>query len=220
MPKKDARKGRDVPERQEVFRYWVEVRELASGSARHLPLNGVTKIHIPRTKKETQKPNEEILQLKDDSTTLEAKNIDDLAAQLRATYPDDAYERTLHWERDREAEVRRAEALNKLSEILLPRAYLEALYVIQAELERAEPHSKLPDTELERAAASRGIALIDSGGWKQRDTWVHFPSSWIRQILERFASGETSLLDETPARKGTRRRKKRATSRPASASAS
>jgi len=29
-----------------------------------LPINGVTKIHIPRTKNEAQKPNEEILQLR------------------------------------------------------------------------------------------------------------------------------------------------------------
>ena len=217
MSKREERNGKGPAESQQIHRYWVEVRELANGSARHLPLNGVTKIHIPRTKKEPQKPNEEILELKDGPTTLEAKNIQDLAAQLRATYPDDAYERTLHWERDREAEVRRAEALEKLSEILLPRAYLEALYVIQAELERVEPDSRLPNTELERAAASRGIALIDSGKWKQRDTWGHFPSSWIRQILERFASGGMSLLDESPARSGTRRRKKRATSSSAGA---
>ena len=116
--------------------------------------------------------------------------------------------------------MRRIEAISKLSEILLPRVYLEALYVIQDELERADPGSKLSDAELERAAARRGIALIDSGKWKQRDTWVHFPSSWIRQILEKFASGETSLLEDSAAPPATRRRKKRATSRSASAKAS
>jgi hypothetical protein len=220
MLRREVRNGKKSPESQQVFRYWVEVRELANGSARNLPLNGVTKVHIPRTKKETQKPNEEILQLKDGSATLEANCIQDLAAQLRARYPDDAYEHTLHWRRDREAEARRAEATDKLSEILLPRAYLEALYVIQAELERPGPGSKLSDAELERAAATRGIALIDSDEWKQRDTWVHLPSSWIRQILGRFASGEVSLLEDSAARVATRRRKKRATSRSASANAS
>ena len=58
----------------------------------------------------------------------------------------------------------------------------------------------MPNGSVQRL--SRGIALIDSGKWKQRDTWVHFPSSWIRQILERFASGETSLLEESGARVG------------------
>jgi hypothetical protein len=220
MLRRDVNNGKESPESQQVFRYWVEIRELANGSARNLPLNGVTKIRIPRTKKEAQTRNEEILQLKDGPATLEANSIQDLAAQLRARYPDDAYERSLHWQRDREAEARRAEAIDKLSEILLPRAYLEALYVIQAELERPGPGSKLSDAELERAAASRGIALIDAGEWKQRDTWVHFPSSWIRQILGRFASGEVSLLEESAARVVTRRRKKRATSRSASANAS
>jgi hypothetical protein len=193
MSRKAVKNGKKLPESPQIFRYWVEVREQANGSARQLPLNGVTKIHLPRTKREAPRPNEEILQ--DGAATLEATSIQDLAAQLRVRYPDDTYERTLHWERDREAEVRRAEAISKLSEIFLPRAYLEALYVIQAELERVEPDSKLSDAELERAAATRAIALIDSGEWKQRDTWVHFPSSWIREILERFASGETSLLE-------------------------
>lgn len=220
MSRREVKNGKEMRESQQVFRYWVEVRERLNGSVRHLPLNGVSKIHIPRTKKEAQKPNEEILQLKDGTATLEAKSIQDLAAQLRARYPDDAYERTLHWERDREAEVRRAEAIKKLGEILLPRAYLEALYIIQSKLEGEKPDSKISDAERERTAASRGIALIDSGKWKQRDTWVHFPSSWIRQILERFASGETSLLEESGARVATRCRKKGATSRSARASAS
>jgi len=79
-------------------------------------------------------------------------------------------------ERDREAEVRRAEAINELTEILLPRAYLEALYVIQAELERAEPGSSSQTRNW--SVLPLVAALIDSGKWKQRDTWVHFPSSW------------------------------------------
>jgi hypothetical protein len=220
MSKKEVKDGEESPKSQQILRCWVEVRERADGPARCLPLNGVTKIHIPRTKKEAQKPNEEILQLTDGPVILEAKSIQDLSAQLRARYPDDVYERTLHWKRDREAEVRRAEAINELSKILLPRAYLEALYVIQAELERVEPGSELSDAELERAAAKGGIALIDSGAWKQHDTGVHFPSSWIRQILQRFASGQTSILEESAARKGIRRHKKRTASRSAYANAS
>lgn len=204
-----AKRGKELPETQHVLRYWVEVHEQASGSVRNLPLNAVTKIHIPRTNKEVQRPNEEILQLKDGAATLEAKSFEDLVSQLRARYSDDAYERRLHWVRDREAESRRTEALKNLIEIFLPRAYLEALYVMQGELEHETSDSKLSNTERERSAARRGIALIDAGVWKQRDTWVHFPSSWIRELLERFASGEISLLDEMPSRAATRRRRKK-----------
>lgn len=107
-----------LPENRRIFRYWVEVREVTDGSVRNLPLTAIAKIHIPRRKKEAQRPTEEILQLKDGSATLEAKSLDDLAAQLRDRYPDGAYERTLHQERDCEAEVRRAEALHQLAKIV------------------------------------------------------------------------------------------------------
>ena len=175
MGSTQAKRGKELPETQQVLRYWVEICEQANGSVRNLPLNAVTKIHIPRTKKEVQKPSEEILQLKDGDTTLEAKSFEDLVSQLRARYPDDAYERRLHWVRDHEAEWRRTEAMNNLIQIFLPRVYLEVLYVIQGELEYEASDSKLSDTERERSAARRGIALIDAGEWKQRDTWVHFP---------------------------------------------
>lgn len=199
MPKAKVRNGEESPENEQLFRYWVEVLELKSQSVRSLSVTAVARIPIPRTKGDPQRPREDVLQLKDGTATLEAKSFEDLVALLRARYPDDAYERRLHWERDHEAESRRAEAVKGLIEIFLPRVYLEALYVIQAELEREGSDSGLSGTELKRAAATRGIALIDSGEWKQRDTWVHFPSSWIRQILERFACGETSLLDERAA---------------------
>ncbi len=71
-------------------------------------------------------PRQEMLQLVDGSETIEAKDLDDLAAQVRQKYPDETYVRTLHWQRDPEAEERRAHAMNSLAEILLPRAYVEA----------------------------------------------------------------------------------------------
>lgn len=194
-----------LSESRRIFRHWVEIRDLRSGSVRQLPLKIIAKVHIPRKKNEPQRPREEFLALQDGAEELEAKNLDDLIAQLRQRYPDGAYERTLHRERDRQRE----EAMDRLTEILLPRAYLEALYVIQAELERDKPDTPTTDAEMEKAAAKRGIALVDAGKWKQRDTWVHLPSSWIRQVLEMFASGETSLASPgTPKR----RRRKRAPS--------
>jgi hypothetical protein len=82
-------------------------------------LSAAAKIHIPRRKKAAQRPRESVLHLKDGSTTLDAKSLDDLAAQLRQRYPDGEYERTLHRERDRQAEQRRAHAMNNLIEILV-----------------------------------------------------------------------------------------------------
>jgi hypothetical protein len=74
---------------------------------------------LSRKKNEVSKPREEILQLHDDSVIIEAKDIADLAAQLRAKYPDDLYERTLHRQRDHEAEQRRADAMNSLMDLLV-----------------------------------------------------------------------------------------------------
>lgn len=118
-----TRKGRRTNDKpctdpEQIFRYRVELRDLQSGSTRNLPLTAIARINIPRKRNEAQRPSEEILQLHDNSVIIEAMNLDDLAAQLRQKYPDEAYERTLHRERDRETERRRAEAINGLIEIL------------------------------------------------------------------------------------------------------
>lgn len=57
---------KEAPDRTQVFRCWIEVREMSSGSVRILPLTAATRIHIPRKKSEEQRPSEEILRLKDD----------------------------------------------------------------------------------------------------------------------------------------------------------
>jgi hypothetical protein len=116
--KKTGKSGAELENREQIFRYWVEVRDLTNGSVLNLPLSAVARIHIPRKKNEAQRPSEEILRLQDGSAILEATSLDDLAAQLRQKYPDSGYERTLHRERDREAEERRAEAMNQLIRIL------------------------------------------------------------------------------------------------------
>ena len=138
MPRTRAKRDKELPGSEQIFRYWVEVLELKNGSVRILPLNAVAKIHIPRRKNEAQKPTEEILQLKDGSATLEAKSLDDLATQLRERYPDEAYERVLRRERDREAEERRADAMNKLFEILVEAVVKEA-----AEVDDVRENSKV-----------------------------------------------------------------------------
>jgi len=107
---------------EKILRYWVEVRELATGSVRTLPLTAVRLVCLKRGKKnEPPLPERELLQLKDDAETWEAETFDELRTRLRDKYPDAAFERTLHYVRDREAEERRERALNGLISILATR---------------------------------------------------------------------------------------------------
>jgi hypothetical protein len=100
------------------------------------------------------------------------------------------------------------DAADQLADILRPHVFLEALQVILAELDRMPADSMLSELEQEREAARRGIALIDAGKWKQRDTTIHFPRSWIREIVERFALGKLSLLDPEPPKRRQSRTKR------------
>lgn len=102
-----------------ILRYWVEVRDLATGSVRKLPLTAWRVVCLKRGKKnEPPLPDKELLRLEDDGQIVEAEAFDDLRAQLRDKYPDAAFERTLHYLRDKEAEERRENALNGLISIL------------------------------------------------------------------------------------------------------
>jgi hypothetical protein len=103
---------------EKIFRYWVEVRDLASGSVRKLPLTAVRLICLKRGKKnEPLPPDREVLRLQDGDETWEAETFEDLKIRLRHKYPDGAFERTLHYVRDLEAEERRERALNQLASI-------------------------------------------------------------------------------------------------------
>jgi hypothetical protein len=102
-----------------IFRYWVEIRELANGSVRKLPLTAVRLVCLKPTKKnEPLPPPRELLRLQDDTETWEVKTFEELRVRLRDKYPDAAFERTLHFVRDPEAEERRESALNELISIL------------------------------------------------------------------------------------------------------
>jgi hypothetical protein len=104
---------------KKILRYWVEVRELASGSVRVLPLSAVRLICLKRGKKnEPLTPDRELLRLQDGEETWEASEFEELKLRLRDKYPDAAFERTLHYVRDHEAEERREAALNGLISIL------------------------------------------------------------------------------------------------------
>jgi hypothetical protein len=102
------------------------------------------------------------------------------------------------------------DAADRLTEILLPHVIREVLQIMLAEMEREFASPDMPDTEVERDAALSGIRLVDSGKWKQRDTTIHFPPSWIRQILELIAEGKLSFVDPPPSnqKRMSRRRTK------------
>jgi hypothetical protein len=126
-----------------IFRYWVEVRELASGSVRKLPLTAVRVICLKRGKKnEPLLPDRELLRVQDEGETWEASNFDELKCRLRDKYPDAAFERTLHYVRDHEAEERREEALNGLISILA-KTVVDNLIAEQSRVE-GEPDTKRP----------------------------------------------------------------------------
>jgi hypothetical protein len=104
---------------ERIFRYWVEVRDLASGSVRKLPLTAWRLVCLKRGKKnEPPLPDREVLKLQVDEETWEAESFEELRTRLRDKYPDAAFERTLHFVRDHEAEERRETALNGLIRIL------------------------------------------------------------------------------------------------------
>ena len=111
----------------EIFRYWVEIRDLREDSIRNLPLKAFTRIHLPTRKGEVQEPNEHILSVEDGLTTYEANCLEQLARQLREAYPDGSFERTLKCERDTAAEERHSDAINELARIVATAAVRQFL---------------------------------------------------------------------------------------------
>jgi hypothetical protein len=91
------------PESQRICRYWVEIRDLRDGSVRTLPLQAMKIVHLGGERGDPPPHDEQVLRLQDDSTVIEAKDLDELAAHLRQRYPDETHERRLHCERDLEA---------------------------------------------------------------------------------------------------------------------
>lgn len=92
----------------------IEVRELATGSVRKLPLTAVRLVALV----EPRVPDEERLHLQDGDEKWELKTFDELKDRLRERYPDSGYERTLHSERDLEAEERWESGMRGLIKIL------------------------------------------------------------------------------------------------------
>jgi hypothetical protein len=120
---------------RQIFRYWVEVREIATGTVRKLPLTAWRLVCLKRGKKnEPLLPDREVLKLQDGEERWEAETFEELRTRLREKYPDAAFECTLHYVRDHEAEERRETALNGLI-YLLAKAAVDDLIAEQSRLE-------------------------------------------------------------------------------------
>src|ERR1700693_2538528 len=81
------------------------------------------------------------------------------------------------------------DAADRLVEILLPHAYREALEAILTELEGELRDSAIADTDKEKLAAQRSIALIDAGKWKHQHTDI----SRIRQVMQVTGSSRMTI---------------------------
>lgn len=99
------------------------------------------------------------------------------------------------------------DAADRLSEILAHHAFREAMYLILAELESGAIDPTLSEEQMEREAAKRALAVLDANKWKQRDTWIHLPKTWICQIIEMIARGDVSVLSQS---RGSNRRGEKA----------
>jgi hypothetical protein len=140
--KEDARvkQAKRLSDKQ-IYRYWVEVRELASGSVHKLPLTAVKMICLKTGKKnEPLPPPRKLLQLKDGEETWEVETFEELRTRLRDKYPDAAFERTLHYVRDHEAEERHERALSGLISLLAKAAV--DYYIAEQSHAQAEPSAQ------------------------------------------------------------------------------
>lgn len=111
----------------------VELRDLRDRPTRDLPLTAVKRIHLARKKGDRQEPDQQLLRLQDNSVVFAGRDIEDIAAQLRHRYPDEAHERFLRRERDCKAEQHKVEAMNALIEILVRAAIDELLHEQEGE---------------------------------------------------------------------------------------
>ena len=124
-----------------ILRYWVEIRDLKSGSVRKLPLTAVRLVCLKGGKKNKPlPPDREVLRLHDDEETWELETFEEPKIRLRDKYPDTAFARTLHYERDHEAEERRESALNELISIL-PKSAVDEFVAEESRIE-AEPDAR------------------------------------------------------------------------------
>lgn len=86
------------------------------------------------------------------------------------------------------------EAGRKLAEALLDLAWPQALQLMSDEIERLSADAKINVSDIEPAAATSGIARIDSGKWKPGPKQTYGLDAYIRLILDLFVKRQVSLL--------------------------
>ena len=96
--------AREAPERQRVYRYTVEILDVANGEKRLLPLKGERCIPLIKDDEEAKRLTKEILIVQDGEEEIRAETFDEVRQILRDRYPDGRFERRLLVERDREEE--------------------------------------------------------------------------------------------------------------------
>lgn len=128
----------DRPQDRRIFRYEVEVRDLASGEVRHLPVAAFRRIPLVYTHDDPP-PTRVVLRLTDDNEVIEATTFDAIVATLRDRYPDGAYERRFRVQRDHDAERRRDAALSAWIDILVDAACARVLDGAPREADQQAP---------------------------------------------------------------------------------
>lgn len=129
------KKKGDTPIERQVFRYWVELRDLRDDTVRELPVTFVQRILLTERRKskskdknDAQEPPPEIrVRVQDAGRTWDSSDREDLARQLRERYPDGVFERALKCERDLAAEEKHWSATKELIRILARAAMRRAV---------------------------------------------------------------------------------------------
>jgi hypothetical protein len=118
VSKRKSKAGKDLPESAQMFRCFVDVRDLRDDSTRSLPVRTVIKLRLSTKKNDPPGPREEVVQIEDGAATFEGNTFDELVPQLRLKYPDGSYERTLRRERNYQAE----RAMKELTDLIVKAA--------------------------------------------------------------------------------------------------
>jgi hypothetical protein len=109
----------DVPESERRYQYEVEIKALSTGESRRIPLSVGRAISLKRLKRgEPEEPARDVFEVRVGDVVVRGYSFEEFREKLRAQYPDEAFERRLHYQRDREAEDRWRQGIRSLVSLL------------------------------------------------------------------------------------------------------